>query len=349
MAEAVRQPVTVLHIAPGHVDVRPGQGSHKDVAARKLHLEQVAASYRYCNVNGDQPSQLEATLADFSPSHVLVEYSYFPRIVRMLRRRYPQARIAIRAHNIEPLQHWTLAGPGERDLLLPFLRCAYVTLRLFLADLQVGWMADRILLISPVEQRTYWRWPGCRARASWLPYLPPPEFIDGGARSERDVIACLPGATESVRTQDLVRQFSTFAERAKSAGWPETFVATGDLRTWDVHLSPAVTQTGHVDDLGAFYRKIAAVAILSPLGFGFKTTIGDAIASGAAVLAHPKIWQDLPEELKPYAVPVSSLDAAELMEAHAQLLRIPASSGAMAALNRRFEQEMTQFLGEGPR
>jgi hypothetical protein len=335
---------SVLHIVPGHVDVRPGQGSHKDVGGRKAFLLRRAAAYHYLSVNGDVPAQLDRVPAGFVPTHVLIEYSYFPRIARAIRRRYPAAAIAVRAHNIEPLQHWTLAGPGERDFLMPLLQCAYVTFRLWLADLQIAWLADRIFVIAPAEGPRYWRWLGGRARVSWLPYLPPVELADSGARKERQIVACLPGGAESVRTRDLVDRFSAFARSAAEAGWTERFVVTGDVSGWQIQLDPVVERAGYIDDLPAFYRSIAAVAVLSPLGFGFKTTIGDAVACGAAVLAHPKIRADLPDELKPFAIAVDSLDTASLDRIHGAMRAIPAASGAQAALNERFEREMADFL-----
>src|SRR5512140_1321315 len=93
----------ILHIAPYHVDIRPGQGSHKDVAARRAFFTATGLEYRYVNVRGDEPSQLADLLTNSKPSHVLIEYSYLPRITKEIRRRFPDAYIAIRSINIEPL------------------------------------------------------------------------------------------------------------------------------------------------------------------------------------------------------------------------------------------------------
>jgi hypothetical protein len=334
----------VLHVVPGHVAARPGQGSHKDVAGRTAFIRHSGARYRYCTVNGDDPAQLDETLSEFAPTHVLIEYSYFPRIAKSIRRRFPDARLAVRAHNIEPLQHWTLAGPGERDLLLPLLRCAYVTGRLFLADLQMARLVDHIFLIAPGEAKSYWRWLGAARKTSWLPYMAPPDMHASNTASERQVIACLPGGTESRRTRDLVNGFASFARAAKESGWNESFVVTGDLTGWQIQLNPAVQAAGFIDDLPAFYGSVAAVAVLSPLGYGFKTTIGDAVACGAQVLADPKIWATLPDELKPHAAAVTSLQPAALVALRSRLRALPDSRYAIAALRKRFEAEMNSFL-----
>ena len=92
----------VLHLAPSHVDYRPGQGSHKDVGGRKAFLQQHASSFRYCSLKVDRPSQLDAHVEGWTPPHILIEYSYFPKIAKALRTRFPHARMAVRAHKSSP-------------------------------------------------------------------------------------------------------------------------------------------------------------------------------------------------------------------------------------------------------
>jgi hypothetical protein len=336
--------LAILHVVPGHVAARPEQGSHKDVSGRVEFIARSGARYRNCAVNGDDPAQLDKTLSEFVPTHVIIEYSYFPRIAKQLRSRFPKARLAVRAHNIEPMQHWTLAGPGERDFLLPLLRCAYVTLRLFLADLRMARLVDRIFLIAPAEAKSYWRWLGAANKTAWLPYMSPANMQVPETASERKVIACLPGGMESRRTRDLVNRFANFARAAKESGWKEKFVITGDVSRWDIQLNPAVEVAGFVDDLPGFYASVAAVTVLSPLGYGFKTTINDAVACGARVLVHPKIFATLPDELKPHAAAVTSLEPAALAALHLQLRAQRDSREAITTLRKRFEGEMNNFL-----
>ncbi len=61
-----------------------------------------------------------------------------------------------------------------------------------------------------------------------------------------------------------------------------------------------------IDDLSEFLGTIRAVAMLSPLGYGFKTTIGDAIAAGAYVLAHPTMAQRCPQIFAPALISVDT-------------------------------------------
>jgi hypothetical protein len=331
----------ILHVAPTHVDIRPGQGSHKDVSSRRAFFSASGLGYTYINVSGDDPSQVLSALSGSRPTHVFIEYSYFPTIAKEIRRRFPDAFIAIRAHNIEPLQEWSLS---RLDTPTDLLRTVYAFLRLLIADVQISRFADHIYVISPVDVQKYWRRLGVGPRTSWLPYLPPAERILQQGTMKRGTIACLPGGARSLRTIDLVNRFARFAQAAKSRGWLQKFVITGDISGWPVKLTPAVEQTGYVENLPMFYSTVAAVAVLSPIGYGFKTTIADAIWSGATVLVHPKIGTELPDELKPYCVMVDTLSPSELDRAHARLDEVTHLPFAPERLTARFNDEMNKFL-----
>jgi hypothetical protein len=41
-----------------------------------------------------------------------------------------------------------------------------------------------------------------------------------------------------------------------------------------------------------------AMAVLTPLGFGFKTTVVDGLAAGCHVIIHPKLADRLPQQVK---------------------------------------------------
>ncbi|MRD46828.1 hypothetical protein GHT07_06045 [Caenimonas koreensis DSM 17982] len=339
----------VLHVAPAHVDVRPGQGSHKDVGGRRAFFVQHCESYRYCSVGGDQPSELDAHLAGWTPTHILIEYSYFPKIAGALRKRFPDARIAMRAHNIEPLQNWAVSPPEQKSLFIPLAKTIYATFRLLYADWLTCRRVDHVYVIAPAEIPAYWRWLCGAKNVSWLPYMPPAPLQRPRGHHARSVIACLPGGTETVRTKDLVNRFMDFAGAARRSGWNDPFVLTGNVDGWKVRTDAAVEIAGFVDDLPAFYEKVAAVAILSPVGYGFKTTIGDALACGAMALLHPKLHGELPPEMKPYAIAVQSLEPAELARVRSRLQGAPSALDAMDAVRTRFEAVMLDFLNPRPK
>jgi hypothetical protein len=93
------------------------------------------------------------------------------------------------------------------------------------------------------------------------------------------------------------------------------FVLTGNLTDWNLPHSDAVTCTGMIDDLRPFLKTVRGVCLLSPLGHGFKTTIGDSIAHGCHVLVHPALARRCPRALAPAMIPVDSARASDVPRA----------------------------------
>jgi hypothetical protein len=306
----------ILHVIPEHVFISEFQGSFKDVTGRIELLSSMPHGYRSLRVGADDPQVLQEVRAEGRPTHILIEYSSFPRIARYLRREYPGAFLAVRAINIEPLQNLDNQG------LLPVRampRTLYGCLRLAWTDWVVARQADKVYAISPFEARHYWRWLARPGRTVWLPYLPrmARSLTDGS--EEKAIVACMPGAQEHRRTIDVVLSFGEFARTALGLGSNLEYVVTGDLGRWRTPIPGQLRQVGHVEDLNGFLRRVAAVAILSPLGRGFKTTIADAVASGAYVLLHPRQYSRCPEILQRYCVAVWPHDARSVAEALARI------------------------------
>jgi hypothetical protein len=92
----------------------------------------------------------------------------------------------------------------------------------------------------------------------------------------------------------------------RSAGAPYQFVMTGDLCSSKLPRSDAVESIAMIEDLTTFLGEVRAVAVLSPLGYGLKTTAVDAAAAGAYTLAHPTIVRRSPSELAPAMIPVET-------------------------------------------
>lgn len=294
----------VVHIVPTSVFANSWQGSYKDTISRATFLRQNCNGYRQIRVAGDDPQPLRAQLDGCRDARFLIEYTTLPRTLKWVRREFPQSFVAVRSHNLEPLQHldnngwWPQRGP---------LWMLYGMLRLAAADIACKRYADAIYSISEWENQVYWnRLPG-RARVDWLPYHCPghllPETI--GSLEGRRRIACLPTSQANRKSRDLVFRFIRFAERLqKYRGGEYEFVVTGDLSHWDLPRSDAVTFTGMIDDLRSFLPTVRGVCLLSPLGHGFKTTIGDSVAHGCHVLVHPALARRCPTTLGPAIIPV---------------------------------------------
>lgn len=298
--------LTLLHIIPDHVFLNTSQGSYKDVSARVAQFETAHTEYMQVRVGSDSPDYVIEEAVRLRPSRIFIEYSYFPRILEALRRLYPKATIAVRAHNIEPLQNISDRGISRFQQLPQTL---YGSLRLLGADILVRRYADAVYAISDWEIDNYWkRIPG-RAGLHWLPYCTPRSLVPERFDERRDLILCLPNSSVNRKTHDLVSRFCTFAELASHLRSDLKCAITQSPSKWGLACPDEVAVLGFQENLKALMPKVLAVAVLSPRGFGFKTTIMDAIAAGAWVLTAPKLLRRIPSRVKPCCIAVDPLDS----------------------------------------
>ncbi len=302
-----------LHFIPARDLANLHHGTYKDVISRVRWLETRFPAYRQIPVSGDDPVVVDSALTGgVRLEGALVEYSYYPRIVGHLKRLAPQACVAVRAINLEPLQF--LGNHGwfpERGPLWMLFGMG----RLLSQDIRVKRTADVILSINEWENRKYWNWLPGKASVEWLPYrcpehLLPPHPLPYG---QRRIIACMPTSHENRKSRDLVIRFQDFATAMKRSGSRDAFVVTGSLETWTLPSCAAVTYSGFIGNPADFMGTCRAVALLSPLGYGVKTTAADALAAGAHVLAHPDLVRRSPAAVRPFLLPLDSnrpLDAA---------------------------------------
>ena len=293
--------MSVLHLIPEFVFANTFHGSHKDVLYRTQWLEGRVNEYHQVRLQQDAAAELDAILSGFRPDQVLIEYTRFPKIVHAFRATLPDAWIGVRAHNIEPLQHldnhgWVLKrGP---------LWMLYGVFRLLMSDIRVKRSANVILSINEWENRVYWdRMPG-RAKVEWLPYISPGHLlpVKPWPFDKRKIIACLPTSQENRKSRDQVLRFQHLAREMKRQGCDFEFVVTGDLAGWNLPDCPEVVKAGFIDDLAEFMGRCRAVCMLSPLGYGFKTTIADALAAGAHIIAHPDLISRNPRHVQPFLI-----------------------------------------------
>jgi len=304
----------ILHVVPSHVYDFTYQGSFKDVIGRESFLGRLSDRYRKVVVPADDPRLIQNTLGVEDVKHALLEYSSNPRILGYLRKRYPECFIAIRAINIEPLQllhNHRLSGGHDHP------RLVYGMMRLFLTDLACMRHADAIYPISEWEMTRYWSVLPGRAKPKWLPYFAPDRVLGlYSDTADRDTIACLPGRIGGYpRSRDMVRAFVRFAVRTRQLTDRYKYSITGDdIQNADLEIPPFIDLPGLVPDIAQFISSVRAVAILSPFGYGFKTTIVDAIANGCTPLLHSALFGRTPAIIREHCIEVRSLDTPSLLE-----------------------------------
>ncbi len=334
-----------LHFIPARDLANRHHGTYKDVITRVEWLQAHVAEYRQVLVHGDNPAAVDKALAAGGAlTGALVEYSYYPNLVKRLKQRVPAARVAVRAINIEPLQHFDNAG-GWRCQRGP-LWLLYGMARLMRHDWISRRTADVILSINAWENRVYWSHLPGRARVEWLPYRCPDHLLPVNPLpyGQRRVIACLPTSHKNRKSWDLVTRFQRLAVEMKRLGCRDEFVITGNLRDWNLPPCAVAAQIGFVEDLSVFAGTCKAVALLSPLGYGFKTTIADALACGAHVLAHPALAQRCPDVVREHLVSVDSHAEASTAAAMQRLERPPQAAALHDDLKATAEAVMRRWL-----
>jgi hypothetical protein len=325
---------SVLHIIPSVVRLCNYDGTYKDIMGRAQLFESSGIDYKQAFVSRDDPSELDASLSEFSPTHVFVEYTYYRNILNSLRKHFPDAIIAARAHNIEALQHF------ENHGLFPMQGTAwllYGMMRLFLSDATYRRKADVIYPISEWEGRVYWRWLRGKSVVKWLPYFAPDFAVSRrrGALNKRNIIVCIPGTADYPRNRDTVARFLDFAHIARQISLDYRFIITGDLAGCGISIPQYVETPGMVDEVADLLAEARAVAVLSPRGYGFKTTIADALANGCYALVHPQQFDRGPAVLRNGCVQVGKMTHAVVQQALEHISKPYSHSSANAHLRER--------------
>jgi len=326
-----------LHIIPSSVLANRYHGAYKDVITRVTWLKTAYPDYQQALIDHDDPRQIADLLENVNTlKGALVEYSYHPALVKFLKQRFPASTVAVRAHNIEPLQH--LGNHGWWPAKGPFW-VAYGMARLAVMDAACKRWADHILCINDYEIDAYWRFIPGKANVTWLPYVCPEHLIPREPLpfEQRNIIACMPTSRMNRKSVDLVVRFQELASAMKREGSSYEFVVTGDLSSWRLPGSPYVRYAGMLDDLSGLLGKCRAVCLLSPLGYGYKTTMSDAFAAGAHVIAHGDLIRRMPAALRSYM-----LDAAR-PTLTSDLLQAPSKPTINLELQREAEYIMSSI------
>ena len=253
----------------------------------------------------------------------------------------------MRAHNPEALQNWqryqVRIRPTYRNV-----KYAYGVCRVLGADILCRIRADSILGISDWDNRCYWsRLPG-RAKISWIPYHSPWPRLRKHVRplpwaERQDTIVCMAGARDPIGKSSL-ENFRVLAQHlhghAGCQPW-EFLVSPGILhREGPSNLDGPLTALRELSEPWDLLCGCRAVAVLTPFGFGMKTTIVDALAAGCHVLIDPALARRLPEWLRCHCLQCDVRDRVATVALSERLAVPPASQD----VNGRLRAEAMQAL-----
>jgi hypothetical protein len=295
----------LLHVVTKSHRGSYGAGHWKDIASFNKLLGQVGLEFGLVEFEPTEFGDLVKRCRVEGVTDIIWYYSFWPELLQRLRSELPNIRLFVRAVNAEALQHWQRSGvnlvPSYRNL-----RAIYGTIRLAWRDSSCCRYSEGILGISSWDNSHYWnRLPG-RARIYDVPYVPPWPFLRPSVspmpwKERKKAIVCLAGGRFRF-DRTIIQGFSIMAD---------SLVEYSGFKSWKFLLSPGVHPaesnlkfSEHIEELASLDEPwdllcgVRSVAVLTPLGFGVKTTIFDGLAAGCHVLVHPTIAKRLPLKVR---------------------------------------------------
>jgi len=266
-----------------------GAGQWKDIQAIKSVFDGLGLSWLSFLYDGRNLNELIRAIGH-NRATVVWYYSFYPEAMAEVRRQCPCVHTVLRTVNAEAFQHWLRAKKDWRHWRgVP--RDIYGCLRLAWRDRQCVRLADAIAGISSWDDTHYWKWfSGC-GKIQHVPYMSPwptlcPDVKPLPWDQRENVIACLAGSRDAIG-RGHVRGFAALAASPAFSSW--RFVASeGFMDASRDDLPANVERLGQIDDPWAWLCRVKVVAVLSPLGYGYKTTVTDALAAGCHVLVDPR-------------------------------------------------------------
>ena len=337
----------LIHAVPSFVEDSFGAGNWKDIKARSLLWPQLGVASRTIYFDKRNAEELVESCTP-ETTDVVLEYTRWPWLVEAIKRHRGSTRVHVRAHNAEALQqiHREPLGlvPNPRNL-----RNAGRFVKALGRDFRCTRAADSVLGISEWDNRRYWRFLTASSSLRYLPYYCPWPDLGWGTPSanwdDREPwIVCMPAGNDAIAV-GAIRGFERFASRVGPvAGHDWRFALTGGLssRQRSATRSDVLDELDHIDDPWGLLCRVRAVAMLSDLGFGMKTTIVDALAAGCHVLVATGLYRRLPESIRPLCI---SLDPEGDFNVKLLMARL-ADSPPPHDLNKQLKSQAIKVLGD---
>ncbi|HEY5409564.1 MAG TPA: hypothetical protein VIJ94_02445, partial [Caulobacteraceae bacterium] len=317
--------IHVLHIVP-HSFSAPDfkfHGSTKDFAGRPEYFRDRKIRYdtfhHRKNVDTLKSKLKDEELPQYT--HILFDGSFTEHDWHFVRSRWPTAKLILRSHNSE-LPHrkdtcraLAVAAPTDNlERQAEDKRDAKRNRRTFLdRDLAAAKYADCILAIEGLKSSArYWSWLGYKGELIEAPYFLTEQYLQdideklSAGVKRRDWVVCVMSAQPGPLTYHALMRFHSAVKSLgeRKPNW--RFRATGRQFWVKNHedFTPRVKPLGIVDDLLGLLVVSRAIAVLSEFGRGFKTKILEAILCKNWVLVNSKLFERLPDAVRPYCVVV---------------------------------------------
>lgn len=300
----MESPIKLLHAVPNFVNQQEyGAGNWKAVEANRIALERAGIPFEKVEFNRENPDQV---LAQMRPTvtHLLMEYSWWPELLVQLKAQHPQVRLAVRTHNAEAYQYFHRKMIGARREYINLQKWRQLV-RLAYRDARCRRVADILLGISEWDNKNYWRWLGGRANIRYLPYYSPWPYlrpnVDMRPWNLRPRTIVSMGGNFDPSGIENFKNFSMLAtklSKVRDEKWSYLLTWWSQWHQNVPKVSKEVEIVRECQEPWDLLCQSRALAVLTPFGVGFKTTVVDGLAAGCHVIIHPKLATRLPQQVK---------------------------------------------------
>ncbi len=330
----------IVHAIPDSIDANEyGAGNWKAVEATRLAVASAGLTTHVVRFGEKSPETVLAELTQ-ETRHLLIEYSFWPDLQVEAKRRFPHLKVHVRTHNAEAYHYLDRNTRRKLDYLrLPLWRRFG---ELVVRDSRSRRAADSVLGISAWDNANYWRFMPGRAAVEYVPYFSPWPSLRENVRppawnARRAAIVSMGGNFDPSGLLN-VANINLLASKLPSISnerW--SFQLTWWSQWHDA--APAVHETVEVlrrcDEPWDLLCEVRALAVLTHLGFGFKTTIVDGLAAGCHVIVHPKLARRLPDDIAALCLICDPADDAHVARLAAALAVPPRRHTINAQLRER--------------
>jgi glycosyltransferase involved in cell wall biosynthesis len=275
---------------------------------------------------------------------VLVEMTFCPSALTVLRQRLPNAILLVRSHNAELIHryHWACAQ-GVSGVALKFLSEAILNCRL---DVLSGRRSDVVLPITDWEADVYWKRLIPVDKVKYVPFFLPEPYASELKRPavKRNLCIHFGSSLNNPLIADATRNFLQVVKQIDTKRPEWKFHITGAQPDFEFQLPDRVRWLGLLPDPYTPLRQAKAMALLSDYGMGFKTKILEAALAKAFVLLPPGLYKRLPQEIQPYCIQVDVRSRESFLDALDQSDRTYPEGDPNALLRQRAFDTLDEVL-----
>jgi hypothetical protein len=341
----------IVHLVADFVRGSYCSGNWKDIESFNS-LAAKLAKFELIEFDSSRMDEVISLCRMAKATDIVIAYSFFPELLSKIKVALPSSKVFVRTHNAEAFQHWQRSEINFRPNY-ENLRSVYGSTRLAWRDSVCKRSADGLLGISNWDNRHYWRWLPGNASLYDVPYSCPWPLIRPHVQpleweERKKEVVCLAGGRDAIGRTML----QGFNQLADSLGQVETF------SDWQFSLSPGILKTDKEDVLSSRVKRmeslddpwdllcsVRALAVLTPLGFGFKTTIVDALTAGCHVLLHPILARRMPDEIRALCIEFDPAGATPVNTVAQQLHKAPKTNQINKSLQDKASMELKRAFG----